>query len=263
MQLVKQTVSYGLTQTVLRTRELGWRLRGARTIEVGGVRSTFLLKSLLESRGLRFLADHESAVLADVLADLGPDDVFFDIGANIGFYTCFAAAQASVVAFEPAPPNVGRIRDNLRQNGRAADIHEVALADEPGTATINRAALTPGYPFATFAPETANGETFEVEVDTGDRLIERGVVPQPTVVKIDVEGAEPLVIEGMRSALTDNDCRRVYCEVHREATHDTREQSVADFGGSEAAIAATLSDLGFEVDVILDRGNEIYLKGKR
>lgn len=261
--LTKQAVSYTVNQSILRAREITWRLRGDRAVAVGGVRTSFFVGNLIEARGLRFLVDQERVVLEDVLTEVGPDDVFYDVGANIGFFTCFVAARCRVVAFEPAPPNARRIRENLVHNGRDATVLELALADEPGTGRFDRAARAPGYPFAGIGDESAPADTFEVDVETGDRLIERETVPQPTVVKIDVEGAEPLVIDGMRTALGDEQCRLVYCEIHREAEHDPRERSIADFGSSEAALTETLTGLGFRVSVLLDRGNEVYLKGEK
>jgi predicted RNA methylase len=58
----------------------------------------------------------ERAILEDLLRSLEPDDVFYDIGANVGTYTCFAASKLvpnAVVAFEPEPKNATRLREDL------------------------------------------------------------------------------------------------------------------------------------------------------
>src|SRR5689334_3802567 len=52
---------------------------------------------------------------------LGPGDLFVDIGANIGYFSVLAArsvgAEGRVIAIEPAPPTVAKLRDNLDLNG--------------------------------------------------------------------------------------------------------------------------------------------------
>jgi len=54
----------------------------------------------------------ESELLSDLIDTLEPDDVFWDVGANIGVFSCFAAQKlidGSVIAFEPFPPNVQQL----------------------------------------------------------------------------------------------------------------------------------------------------------
>lgn len=261
LSLARQAGSFALTQSRLRLREARWRLRGERTFTVGGIETTFRIGNLTEARGLRYLDDHERVVLSDLLSELDEEDVFFDIGANVGYYTCFAAAplpDEQVVAFEPYPPNARRIAENLARNGREADVREVALADEPGTAAFDRAAMRPGYAFAALSRED-DADTIEVDVAAGDDLVADGELPQPAVVKIDVEGAEPLVVEGLTETLATPDCRLVYCEVHRGTG---KSRSVESFGGTEEAVREALADLGFAVSVLVDREDEVYLKAE-
>jgi FkbM family methyltransferase len=264
VSLARRATAFAYNQTRHRLREAAWRLRGEHTLRVAGVETTFLLWNLTEARGLRYLDGHERSVLSDVLAELDDDDVFFDIGANIGYYTCFAAAHLPperVVGFEPYPPNARRLRENLRRNDRDADVRALALADDPGTVAFDRASMRSGYAFAALASVTdAGDDTIEVDAETGDRLVASGDIPRPTVVKIDVEGAEPLVIEGMRETLAEEDCRLVYCEVHRGTG---RSRAVESFGGSETGIHEALTDLGFAVEELLDRDDEVYLKAVR
>lgn len=54
-----------------------------------------------------------------MLQTLESDDVFYDIGANVGTYTCFAGQvvdDGNVIAFEPHPANVDRLRENAEPN---------------------------------------------------------------------------------------------------------------------------------------------------
>lgn len=74
----------------------------------------------------------ERPVLEDLLQSLKPDDVFYDIGANVGTYTCFAASKLgpnAVVAFEPERKSATRLRENLDLNALDAQVVENALSD--------------------------------------------------------------------------------------------------------------------------------------
>jgi len=80
-----------------------------------------------------FRDDKEGVLLRDILQEIESDDTVADVGANIGVYTCFGATEATegeVIAFEPYPPNVELIRQNLRQNDLSATVLDLALADE-------------------------------------------------------------------------------------------------------------------------------------
>lgn len=248
-----------------------WRLRGERTVTVGDASAIFLTEYPAEIDVLDFLAAHERDVIADLLGELDADDVLFDVGANIGVYACLAAdriaadrtaahldSAGEVVAFEPYPPNVERLRANVARNDATVDVRPVGLAEATGTVRFDRAALDrPGWPLASI---TDAPDAIEVAVESGDALVERGAVPQPTVVKIDVEGAEPLVIEGMTECLSDSTCRLVYCEVHGDS--DLR-RSAADFGSGPDELAMALEACGFTVERIQERAHEVYLKGRR
>ena len=62
-------------------------------------------------------------------------DVFINIGANVGYYCCFAAkAGRKVVAFEPHPVNCRLLLRNLKQNGfeKQAEVYPTAAGAEPG-----------------------------------------------------------------------------------------------------------------------------------
>ena len=95
--------------------------------------------------------------------------------------------------------------------------------------------------------------TIEVETSSGDKLIENGIVPSPDIVKIDVEGAEYLVIIGMRSAISS--CRAIFCEVH---------PNIRRYGSSTEDLERTLKNMGFSLEKIQDRADGTYhLKAKR
>lgn len=137
---------------------------------------------------------------------LRPGHVFFDVGSNIGFFALLASREVGpsgeVHAFEPVP----RIADAVRRNAALNEmtnvrVHTVAVADADGSADLVLAGHPGGATLsAQDVPPDATGVA-RVKVVTLDRLVGDGTVPLPDVVKIDVEGAEMQVLDGMAQLL--------------------------------------------------------------
>lgn len=136
-----------------------------------------------------------------VLEQLKPR-VFWDVGANIGFYSWWVRQHPSIqrlVMFEPDPQNFALIKKTVRKNGILdCQAMNVALADQSGEAAflLDRASGAAGSLQA--VPEEQRGsmqrsyqleETTICRTMTADALIEGGL-PAPDFMKIDVEGAE-------------------------------------------------------------------------
>jgi hypothetical protein len=106
-------------------------LRGTRTVTVGSATATFRV-SREDFSNVYGQFDNERAVYEEVVDSLHPDDVFWDVGANVGTYSCLAADRLSagtVVPFEPHPLNLARLKQNLQLNGVADPVYEYALSD--------------------------------------------------------------------------------------------------------------------------------------
>jgi FkbM family methyltransferase len=152
-------------------------------------------------------------------------DVFFDIGANIGQYSLYAALRhprLRVVAFEPEYANLHLLRDNIVANDLGARIEPYALAlgERSGLSLLHLHDLTPGAAMHSEAAE-ARGRT-----DSGHRVLwsegicvmrlddfcaQRGM--RPHAIKIDVDGAEGRVLEGARATLAAEELRTVLIEL--------------------------------------------------
>lgn len=150
--------------------------------------------------------------------ELKPGATFYDIGANIGFVTLIAARLVGptgrVVAFEPVPKNVAAIKENLALNGIDwVDVQETAMARHSGTASLIVSDVSAFSRLASVNVPTGARETIEVRVDSVDEFLACGSAPAPDVVKIDVEGAELEVIEGMRNTLSEHR-PVILCEIH-------------------------------------------------
>ena len=153
----------------------------------------------------------EQAALA---RHLSPGGVFYDIGANVGFFVTLAArlvgAQGRVYAFEPNPRCAAQVRRNAALNGFAhVEVVEVAASSGPGTATLHFG-QTSGVS-SIVGERGADGIAVPL-LAIDDFVRERGARP-PSLVMIDVEGAEIEVLAGMQATLAAHR-PVVMCEIH-------------------------------------------------
>lgn len=134
---------------------------------------------------------------------LKPGDSFIDIGANSGFFTLLAAKKVGpagkVLGFEPVPSMRQRLLDNLDLNGFAhVQIHPIALSDHKGSLPLHEGPV--GHKGTSSLREISESEaTIIVETMPLDELPDLPATING--VKIDVEGAEQLVINGMENVI--------------------------------------------------------------
>lgn len=149
-----------------------------------------------------------------VLEELQPADILYDIGACVGLVTVHAAKKgAYVIAFEPDPSYRLRLETNLRLN-KLTNVQIVAWAvsDMQGEVLLFTEGVEGRSPSLR---EAGKRGSVRVCTDTIDNAIARREIPIPTVVKMDIEGAETLALRGMRSLLASERAPRVlFLELH-------------------------------------------------
>lgn len=121
----------------------------------------------------------------------------FDIGANFGVLAgLFAqrASEARIFAFEPHPETFETLKKNLEQNDVSnVATHQLAMGDSTGTVVFT----SHGSPASNrIAEDPSLYPTIEVAMTTLDQFAEEHGVPEIDFLKIDVEGAELLVLKG-------------------------------------------------------------------
>jgi FkbM family methyltransferase len=131
---------------------------------------------------------------------LKPTDICWDIGANAGTYTVpMSRLAARVYAFEPIQHSF-EILETVKRLGHLKNVstHQIAISNTNGTARMRIPVdgFYGGYYLAAF---DSRG-TLEVQTRTIDGLIGDGL-PEPDLIKCDVEGAEVLVLEGARALI--------------------------------------------------------------
>ena len=137
-------------------------------------------------------------------------DVFFDIGANIGFYTLIGTrcvgSQGRVWAFEPLTTNCEQIRELMQANpGGNIQLVPMAVGNSVGWVGFKAEGS------AAQAALAADG-TSQVPITTLDEFIMKA--PRPDAVLMDVEGAEVLVLEGSGQLLSSTPPRFWLIEAH-------------------------------------------------
>jgi len=242
------TALRGAREIASRASPYYWRLKtsfpgqGERTIKFGDATATFRTRTRAEHRMFTNFLD-EQAVLEDVIGRLNASDVFYDVGANLGMYTCLAADLGCTVhAFEPTEAVADQLVDNVERNSSDVAVHRVGLSDEEIEleAEINM----------NWAPGPKH-----LRMVHGDDLIKRESLDSPTVVKIDVDGGELRVLRGLRNVLRADRCRIVYCEVHPEYMND--------LGDNHEDVKRELRDLGFAVERIDERDIQYHLRAEK
>ncbi len=174
---------------------------------------------------------------------LRSDDICFDVGANLGYYTVLmakAVPRGRVYAFEPDPLSHALLQLNVRMNRLGNVItNDLALGDRTGTSTFVQCTDSAFNSFKDTARRAVLNE-IEVPVTTiDDFMVEHGV-PRVDFVKMDVEGAEGLVLCGARNLLRNSALRP------RMLLSELFDENHKAFGDSAAEIVESLRRSGYE-----------------
>lgn len=131
---------------------------------------------------------------------IGPGDTVLDVGANQGvFAMAFGTVAARVIAVEPIPWQAERVRANIALNSLTnTDVVEAAISNTVGRAELS---LAKGDTSASIVPEGPAGQTIDVATTTIDAIVEQFGLDRLDFVKLDVEGAELMALEGAQQAI--------------------------------------------------------------
>ena len=174
-----------------------------------------------------------------------PCMTIYDIGSNIGYYPLMElellGPKGRLIAIEPSPKNVELLRRNLSLNGYGEEIPIIsgAVSDTPASRAFH---LSPHSNLGTFHPEGSaqgviSGHTIEVRTYTVPQLA--ALHGSPDLIRMDVEGHEVEVLNGLLEAVEDDLMRpQIIFETH--LTRYTPEHDM------EKTLNA-LFDLGYEV----------------
>lgn len=183
------------------------RHSGHRTITIEKDEYRFAIDSTAVAWELRFVDELERPFYKAIRNTVDKETVFYDIGANIGYYTVTIGSHVDrVIAFEPHPQARDLLLRNIDLNSLMDDhVYRIGLADTEMTAGITDPYL--------FGQTKRDPEGDRIDVKPLDMVQKDDNLPAPDVIKIDVEGDEQNVLVGMEETLT-RDQPILFIEVH-------------------------------------------------
>lgn len=147
-----------------------------------------------------WLGSYETEKQAVVSRLTKPGMVVYDIGANAGFYTLafarLATRSGQVWAFEPLACNIDFLREHAAMNKLDnVRVVQAAVADKTGLAGLD---VAHDGSMGVLGKQAG----YLVPTVSLDELIDSGALPEPDLIKMDVEGAESMVFDGARKLLS-------------------------------------------------------------
>jgi FkbM family methyltransferase len=186
-----------------------WRFRGRWEDEIEFKGARFTIGRDLSLYPAVHNGGFEAEEIDILLASVRPDDIVWDVGANIGIYAVLlgrAAHGGHVVSFEPVPVTRDRLTGNIARNGLSnVTVEPLALSDREGEAHRAVHADAHGTDYIDLdrdsaAPEVSGvataTEAIDVQTTTGVAYAARSPHGRPDVIKVDIEGHEPEFFDG-------------------------------------------------------------------
>ncbi len=208
-------------------------------VDAGPAQGIKFVVRMPEDKGI-WTGTYEAEFAAAVAAAVRPGFVAYDIGAWHGFFAGLMAARGAreTHVFEPLPENADRIARLVRLNPRFdIRLHQCALGNDDGQIELLVMAQTSMAKISSsaFQADAAADRRLQVELARIDTLVARGEIAPPDVIKMDVEGAEALVLRGA-TAVLEKYGPAVFAEVHSRALLDE--------------CSSLLGSLGYSIDMI-------------
>lgn len=190
-------------------------------------------KGMTGASGNLYCGLHEFSDMGFLIHFLRSDDIFLDVGANVGSFTLLASGHVGARShtFEPVPSTFENLKANIALNQlfSKVSIYNCAIGAEAGQLkftndedTMNHIAIS------------SDENVFEVEVKAIDELL--GNEATPTLIKIDVEGFETEVIKGTIITLAKKELKAIIIELNGSGER---------YGYDESLIQQTLNENGF------------------
>jgi len=194
-----------------------------------------LTLGVYEREEIRFFLDHFKAGMT-----------FVDVGANVGLYTALAikGGAGRILSLEPLPENFELLEKTVAANGPTTTIHleQTAAGREPGELSLYANPDNKGD--NRLYPDPLLKEKLTVHVETLDALCAKHEIPHVDFLKIDVQGAEMLVLEGAKTILARSTGGIIMTEFW--------PQGLTNCGTNPLAYLEAFTELGFDLKELRD-----------
>lgn len=208
--------------------------------------------------------------LRRLATDVSGDVTVLEVGANIGYFALQEAdilgEQAEIHTFEPSPKNVDLLTRNIELNGFGDRfvVNQAAVGDEPGSVQLQLASESNLHSVVPDDSGTPSGTAIDVEMYSLDSYIESADIEPAdvNVVRMDVEGYEVEVFEGMRSILESDGPLLVFLEFHPQLREPGELDSIyssLEGNGFEIVSATTTIHTGpYEAELDVNSYDDLY-----
>lgn len=189
------------------------------TVELNGMKASFFTPNETTKFRAKSLFTKEPATI-DWIRAMKPNEVLYDVGANIGSYSVVAGLKGvRVFSFEPEASNYAMLIKNLNLNGLTPNAYCLAISDEEKAGLLYAGQDEIGGACHSFGAEIGHDLKHREAVFTQaclgmplDNLINKGF-PAPDHIKIDVDGLEHKVIKGA-SHILENGLKSLLVELN-------------------------------------------------
>jgi FkbM family methyltransferase len=184
--------------------------------------------------------NYEDMTAMTISALLNPGDTCIDVGANIGFFSLLMAkcvgVDGSVLAFEPSPQTRGKLLYNIKLNQVThVTVREEAVANVDGESLFFGGSEDHSG-IANLRPLQLSNTSYEVRTCKLTSCIPETMKPQ--LIKIDIEGAEHLALQGMRELLQAQ---------HPDIIIEMSDHFLREMKSSSAEVYAFLMQFGYHM----------------
>jgi len=232
-----------------------YRIKGERKLCINNQCVVSDISNMGVYRETEFICRNEVEILEDMMSEAKSGDIFLDIGANIGIHALFVEKIVDeTVAIEPHPVNDSVFLTNKEKNDSNIDVYACAFSDSSGYLKLlgprGGGQVDGSASLSSISNYTEKPNGIFVRVENGDEFIVKEKISDPTIVKIDVEGAEENVINGLTKTIQKPQCRVLYCEIHEDRS---------DY----ESIVSKLKSFGYTIEIIQERKPDKVIKAKK
>ncbi|MBL0310279.1 MAG: FkbM family methyltransferase [Bacteroidetes bacterium] len=227
-----------------------------RTISLNGYRlkvnASYRMGALVYWRGA-----HEWAPMFLLNEILKPGMTLYDVGANMGEFTMYAAhligSKGRVVSFEPMKETYQLLEENISLNQYQDRISpfNIALSDKKGEADlfaaseVNAVGSHEDGLHTLFGTQERSSFLHKIQLEKMDELLESNHLPTPDVIKIDVEGSELFALKGATKILE---------QFHPKIIMEFSKENCEAAGYTQNDLLDFLSKFGYQFLTIENRG---------
>jgi FkbM family methyltransferase len=209
----------------------------------------FRINNPIESYRIEQFGD-EKEFTQLIINELRFGDIFFDIGANVGLVTVHAAKKCKFVySFEPEYKIRERLEKNIQMNSlKNVKIIDWAVSDKKDQVCL----FSDGVEGRSPSLRNEGGrKSMIVNCNSIDNAIAEKDMPNPDVIKLDIEGAEAPALKGMMNLLSSEHApRTIFIEVH--------STFLQKFNSSEEEILQFLHQLGYSSGYNVVRDEQVH-----